>query len=154
MLKFTKLAGFFCVIILSLTTSYFWYKHSKNSSLDSKASTSAQLPQSSPAKIALALYLKQTGAKFYGTHWCGYCAKQKQLFGQEAVNQLNYVECDAQGQNPQPDLCQKATIKALPTWEIKGQQYPGLLSLEELAQLSGYQGYSTSAGETNHNFGN
>jgi thiol-disulfide isomerase/thioredoxin len=146
MLKFTKLAGVFSVIILSLTTAYFWYKHSQNSSLDSKTSNSSHLARSSAAQIALASHLKQTGATFYGTHWCHYCIKQKQLFGQEAIEQLNYIECDAQGKNPQPDLCQKANINALPTWEIKGKKYPGVLSLEELTQLSGYQGDS--------NFGN
>lgn len=146
MLKFTKLVGAFSVILLSLTTSCTSSKQSQDSSLGSKASNAAELPTSSAAKVALASHLKQTGAIFYGTHWCGYCTKQKQLFGQEAMLQINYIECDPKGQNPQPDLCQKANIQSLPTWEIKGQQYPGVLSLQELADVSSYQG--------DRNFGN
>lgn len=146
MLKFTKRAGVVSVILLILTTSCSSSKQSQDSSLGSKSSNATEVTASSPAKIALASHLKQTGAIFYGTYWCQYCTKQKQLFGQQAVDKLNYVECDPNGPNPQPDLCQKANINALPTWEIKGQQYPGVLSLQELAELSGYQG--------DRNFGN
>lgn len=140
MLKFTKLAGVFSVILLILTTSCSSSQQSQDSSLGSKASNAAELPTSSAATVALASHLKQTGVTFYGTHWCSYCTKQKQLFGQEAMLQINYIECDPKGQNPKPHLCQKANINSLPTWEIKGQQYPGVLSLQELADISGYQG--------------
>ena len=97
------------------------------------------------SKIALASHLKQIGAKFYGTYWCPYCNKQKELFGQQAATQINYIECDPRGQNPQPNLCRKARISSFPTWEINGQQYPGMRSLEELSELSRYPG--------NRNFG-
>lgn len=140
MLKLTKLAGVVSVILLSLTTSCSSSKQSQDNSLGSRASNAAELPPASTAKIALASHLQQTGAIFYGTYWCGYCNKQKQLFGQQAVEKLNYVECDPKGENAQADLCQKANINSLPTWEIKGQQYPGTISLQELADLSGYQG--------------
>jgi uncharacterized membrane protein/glutaredoxin len=96
--------------------------------------------KSSAAEIALADHLNQIGAKLYGTFWCPYCHKQKQLFGQEAVSRLNYIECDPQGQNPQVELCQSAGLQGYPTWEINGQLIPGLVSLEQLADLSGYQG--------------
>ena len=92
------------------------------------------------AKVALASYLKQIGARFYGTYWCPYCNQQKEMFGQQAATQINYIECDPQGKNPRLDLCQKAKISAFPTWEIYGRQYPGMQPLEELANLSGYQG--------------
>ncbi|MDP8962603.1 MAG: hypothetical protein M3O33_01195 [Cyanobacteriota bacterium] len=92
------------------------------------------------AKVALATHLKQIGAKFYGTYWCPYCNKQKELFSQQAVSQINYIECDPQGKNPRPDLCRKAKISAFPTWEINGRQYPGMQPLDQLANLSGYQG--------------
>lgn len=97
-------------------------------------------------KQALASYLKQVGAKFYGAFWCPYCTKQKEMFGEQAFRQINYIECDPRGNNPRPDLCRKASIKGFPTWEIKGKQYPGMRSLEELAELSGYKG--------DRNFGN
>lgn len=95
---------------------------------------------SSPANIALAKHLTEVGAKMYGAYWCGHCQDQKQLFGKEAVQELNYIECDPKGKNPQPNLCQSAKIKGYPTWEVNGQFYQGVQSLDQLAQLSGYSG--------------
>jgi hypothetical protein len=92
------------------------------------------------AEVGLARHLKRTKAKFYGAYWCPFCTKQKELFPKEALAYINYIECDAGGKNPRPDLCTKAKIKGFPTWEIKGRRYSGLLSLEELAELSGYKG--------------
>jgi thiol-disulfide isomerase/thioredoxin len=97
-------------------------------------------------KVALANHLKRINAKFYATFWCPYCNKQKEMFGEQAFRQINYIECDPRGNNPRPNLCQKAKIRGFPTWELNNQQYPGMLSLEELATLSGYQG--------DRNFGN
>lgn len=95
---------------------------------------------SGPAEIALAEHLNQIGAKMYGAFWCPHCHDQKQLFGQTAFSQITYIECDPQGANAQPQQCQQAGIQSYPTWEIKGQLYPGTQSLQELAQLSNYQG--------------
>ena len=92
------------------------------------------------AEVGLARHLKRIKAKFYGAYWCPYCTKQKELFPKEALGYINYIECDAGGKNPRPDLCLKAKVKGFPTWEIKGRRYSGLLSLEELAELSGYKG--------------
>jgi len=90
--------------------------------------------------MALARHLKQIGAKFYGAYWCPYCAKQKELFGKEAFSQIDYVECDPAGQNARTELCKAANIKGFPTWEINGKFYRGIQSLEDLADISGYQG--------------
>ncbi|NEN88790.1 MAG: hypothetical protein F6K48_07600 [Okeania sp. SIO3H1] len=95
---------------------------------------------STPAKIALAEHLTEVGAKMYGAYWCGHCKDQKQLFGQEAVSKLNYIECDPKGKNPQQSSCIAANITAYPTWKINGQSYEGTISLEDLAQYSGYKG--------------
>lgn len=95
---------------------------------------------SSAAEIALAQHLKQTGAKMYGAFTCPHCQNQKHLFGAEASKQLNYVECHPQGQNAQPQACQAAGIEGFPTWEINGQKYTGEKTLQELADLSNYQG--------------
>lgn len=95
---------------------------------------------SGEAEIALARHLTQIGAKEYVAWWCPHCHEQKQLFGQQAYAQINHIECAADGQNGRPDVCQAANVQSFPTWEIKGQLYPGVKSLEELAQLSGYQG--------------
>lgn len=95
---------------------------------------------SGAAEISLAQHLKQVGAKMYGVFWCGHCHKQKQMFGQAAWSQINYIECDPKGKNPRPDLCKAAKLKVAPTWEINGQFYKGEQSLEKLADFSNYQG--------------
>jgi glutaredoxin len=92
------------------------------------------------AEMALAEHLKQRGAKMYGAYWCPYCTRQKELFGAEAFRQITYIECDPRGQNPQPDLCRRAGVNGFPTWEINGQKYPGMRTLEQLADISGYKG--------------
>jgi uncharacterized membrane protein len=104
---------------------------------------------SSQAEIGLATYLKKIGAKMFGAYWCPHCHDQKELFGKEAFALINYVECAADGQNSQTDLClkiqpevQKQTGQAFgfPTWQINGKYYRGTQSLENLAKESGYTG--------------
>jgi glutaredoxin len=94
----------------------------------------------SPALMSLTRHLKKVNAKMYGAYWCPHCTRQKELFGASAIQYVNYIECDPQGKNAKPDLCKAANIKGYPTWEIKGKQYTGVQSLEELAKLSGYKG--------------
>jgi len=95
---------------------------------------------SGAAEIALAKHLTATGAKKYGAFWCPHCYEQKQLFGSEAFAEINYFECDPQGENPQREACLAAGIQSFPTWEIEGKFYPGTKTAEELAKLSNYQG--------------
>ncbi|MBR8831181.1 MAG: vitamin K epoxide reductase family protein [Chlorogloea purpurea SAG 13.99] len=99
---------------------------------------------SGPAEIALAKHLASKGIKEYGAFWCPHCYEQKQLFGKEAVAIIKeekvYVECDPQGNAPDPKACSAAGIKGFPTWIIAGAQHSGTQSLEKLAELSGYQG--------------
>lgn len=94
---------------------------------------------SGDAEIALAKHLTATGAKKYGAFWCPHCFEQKQLFGKEAFKEVNYFECDPQGENPQREACIAAGIQSFPTWEIDGKFYPGTKMLDELAKLSNYQ---------------
>lgn len=95
---------------------------------------------SNSAQVALAEHLTGSGAKMYGAYWCGHCKTQKDLFGAAAVKKMPYIECDPNGENPQPDLCEAAKVQSYPTWEIKGQSYSGVQKLETLAELSGYTG--------------
>ncbi|MEM7758314.1 MAG: vitamin K epoxide reductase family protein [Cyanobacteria bacterium P01_A01_bin.40] len=95
---------------------------------------------SGAAEMELAKYLTATGAKKYGAFWCPHCFEQKQLFGQVAFDEINYIECDPQGEDPQREACLAAGIQSFPTWEIDGKFYPGTKTLAELAELSGYQG--------------
>ncbi|MGL6345058.1 MAG: vitamin K epoxide reductase family protein, partial [Waterburya sp.] len=95
---------------------------------------------SGEAEIALAKHLTEIGAKKYGAFWCPHCYEQKELFGKEAFEEIDYIECDPQGENPQRDTCIAAKIQSFPTWEIDGKLYPGTKTLDELAKLSNYQG--------------
>ncbi|HEY9907754.1 MAG TPA: vitamin K epoxide reductase family protein [Thermosynechococcaceae cyanobacterium] len=96
--------------------------------------------ESGPAEIALAKHLTATGAKMYEAYWCPHCHDQKELFGQQASGSLNRVECAKDGRNSQTELCIAANVESFPTWELKGQKYPGTKKLQELADLSGYTG--------------
>lgn len=91
------------------------------------------------AKNDLAMHLTKSGAKMYGTFWCPYCERQRGLFGKFA-HKLTVIECDPNGQNAQPKLCSEAGVTSFPTWQINGKLYAGMMSLDELAQASGYSG--------------
>lgn len=95
---------------------------------------------SGPAEMALAQHLQEIGAKEYGAYWCPHCYEQKQMFGKEAKTLLNYVECDPEGANADPEACQAAGVKGYPSWEINGELHSGVRPLQELARLSGYEG--------------
>jgi glutaredoxin len=82
-------------------------------------------------------HLAATGSLMYGAYWCPHCADQKALF-QQAAELVPYVECAADGENAQPELCRQRGIEGYPTWEIGGQLYPGVKSLNELATMSGF----------------
>ena len=75
--------------------------------------------------------LTEKGIKMYGTDWCSYCQKQKDLFG-SSFNYIDFVDCDKDKQE-----CLSAGVRGYPTWKINGENYPGLQSLDKLAQLSG-----------------
>lgn len=83
--------------------------------------------------------LAEKGAKFYGSFRCGWCKRQKELFGQAEIF-LPYVECIDEKTQEMTLECQSAGITAFPTWEFpeKGK-IPGYKSLEQLAELSGCQ---------------
>lgn len=85
----------------------------------------------------LARHLTATGVKLYGAYWCPHCTDQKEMFG-KAAGQLPYIECDRRSPIGKPAVCAAAGIRAFPTWDIGGKRYEGVLSLEELARLTGY----------------
>ncbi len=140
MLKSMRLTAAISLILLTLTTACSVSKPSQDTSSASKSTELTAAAGQTSSEVALANHLKQSGAKMYGTFWCPYCNKQKELFGKQAFSQINYIECDPNGQNPRLDLCQKANVNSFPTWEINNQLYPGMQSLQDLAQISGYQG--------------
>ncbi|MBW4648025.1 MAG: vitamin K epoxide reductase family protein [Kastovskya adunca ATA6-11-RM4] len=95
---------------------------------------------SGEAELALARHLQESGVKMYGAYWCPHCFEQKQLFGKEAAKIFPYNECAPDGTNPQTEACAQANVKVFPTWDISGEVVTGTQSLEQLADLSNYQG--------------
>lgn len=95
-------------------------------------------------QAALAQHLRESGAVMYGAHWCSHCAEQKKLFG-PAANEVPYVECDPKSLNGRPELCEKAGVKAFPTWVIGVERREGVQSLADLAALSKFPGAAKPA---------
>jgi len=87
-------------------------------------------------KLSLAQCLTETGAKLYTVYWCPHCEAQIKDFG-EYASQLDVVECDPEGENPQVEACQEQRVTTFPTWIINGKKYEGTQSLEKLAEYSG-----------------
>ncbi|MBI2866979.1 MAG: vitamin K epoxide reductase family protein [Chloroflexi bacterium] len=88
-------------------------------------------------RVALAKHLTESGAVMYGAYWCPHCADQKSMFG-DAIRYVTYVECDPRGEKPNPALCNQKGVYLYPTWEVGGRMYTGVMSLEQLALLTGY----------------
>jgi len=91
---------------------------------------------STAEQLALVEHLRRQGVVFYGAWWCPACFKQKNLFGQQAGNQLPYVECEKTDEQRQ--RCEQAGIAAYPTWVLGSQRLEGVQSLEKLSQWSGF----------------
>jgi glutaredoxin len=84
--------------------------------------------------------LAKTDAKFYGASWCPHCTQQKTIFGSSA-SRLPYIECSPAGRKgPEATVCKKLNIRTYPTWIINGQRREGILTAEDLAQYSGFEG--------------
>jgi len=98
-------------------------------------------PASGPEKPylkGLAVHLKESGARFYGAYWCPTCQKQKDLF-EASVERLPYVECTPNGRRGVRNFdCVANQVESYPTWVIGGQRYTGVMSVAQLAALSGY----------------
>lgn len=112
--------------------------------IDANAEENPTLPVSETAEesaeVQFARYLTDSGVQMFGAYWCPHCQHQRERFGKDAFESIDYVECDPRGENSHAQLCQDEEIRGYPTWKINGQLYPGDRTLEELADLSGYWG--------------
>jgi hypothetical protein len=82
--------------------------------------------------------LTDRGAKLYSAHWCGYCRRQAELFGQAAFMRLRHVECEPTGTRGRIPECAEARITSYPTWVFgDGTRQEGYMTLEELSAASG-----------------
>ena len=95
--------------------------------------------ESTNETIKFAKYLKESGVIKYSAYWCPNCLYQSELFGKQAYKELNVVQCANDGKNSQTQLCIDKKIKGFPSWEINGKIILGVLTLEELSTLTGYE---------------
>ncbi|MDD4251280.1 MAG: thioredoxin domain-containing protein [Candidatus ainarchaeum sp.] len=75
--------------------------------------------------------LTKKGVVMFGTSWCSYCNKQKELF-ETSFKYVDFVDCDND-----KSACVNNGVKGYPTWKINGENYSGLQQLNIIAQLSG-----------------
>jgi hypothetical protein len=79
--------------------------------------------------------INNSGAKYYGAHWCPYCRKQNRLFGND-FKYVPYVACSQRGSRQQLDRC--SHISGYPTWVFaNGKKRSSVLSFEELTKYTG-----------------
>ncbi|MBO8232004.1 hypothetical protein CU311_04920 [Prochlorococcus marinus str. MU1402] len=95
--------------------------------------------ESTEESIELAKYLNKNGVVKYSAYWCPNCLNQSELFGKQAYNELNVVECARDGINSKTQICIDKKIQGFPTWEINGKLILGVLSLKELSKLTGFK---------------
>jgi len=99
-----------------------------------------------PHLKALAMHLHDSGARFYGTYWCPSCQKQKALF-EASASRLPYVECTPDGRRGALNFaCVANNVKEYPTWIINGSRHTGVISVDELARVSGFRSLPYAAG--------
>ncbi len=86
-----------------------------------------------PQTEKLAQDLTDAGWIMYGKSACGWCVRQKDLFG-GAFAKINYVECSADGMK---EVCAVAGVTGTPTRINKktGQKIEGFRSLDYLKGL-------------------
>ena len=101
----------------------------------------------------LASCISDSGAIFYGAHWCPVCREQKEHFDGYSYL-LPYVECyDGPKDDGINAECTKADIKSFPTWVLPngsvetGAQTPEALAVATGCPLKGGSGGSTRRGE-------
>ncbi|MFB2921481.1 hypothetical protein [Aerosakkonema funiforme] len=101
-------------------------------------SISVVQPAVAQTMASLARHFRQTGVKMYGASWCPFTQRQKAILG-EALRNIQYIECYPAGRGGALNSqCLGRGIQGYPTWEIAGRRYRGLLSLQQVAELSGY----------------
>lgn len=93
-----------------------------------------------PSLAEFVAYLSDKAVMF-GTDWCGYCKKQKELFG-DAFSGVNYYDCTLNGidDDEKKATMEEIGVKAFPTWLINGELHRGMKTIAELTALSGYTG--------------
>lgn len=98
--------------------------------------------RSTDQAVEFSNYLRDSKATMYGAFWCPHCQRQREMFGREAWNNVNYVECSPQGEGALVGQCTRNGIESFPTWKFQGgrSEVSGEMPLEQLARAAGYPG--------------
>jgi glutaredoxin-related protein len=99
--------------------------------------------KSTDQAVELAKRMQEKGVSMYGTYWCPHCSRQKELFGQEAWDYINYVECASKGYGFK-GICKN--VDGYPTFKDKKGKinFSGERSLADLATQVGFTSFDPS----------
>lgn len=86
----------------------------------------------------LSKFLSDNGMVLYGSDQSAETKQQKYLFG-NAVNSIDYVNCDVAANSSNPDECVGQNITIYPTWVYKEVKFEGIQSLSELAKITDFE---------------
>src|SRR3989344_2200823 len=94
---------------------------------------------------ALAQCLTEKGVVMYGSFTCANCARQRRILG-NAFEYIKEIECNPEGENPEPQRCVNKKITHTPTWIQEDENQGELLRADygyrtpkELAEIFGCQ---------------
>ena len=87
----------------------------------------------------MAKYFKNNDVVKYSAYWYPNCLNLSELFGKQAYKELNLLQCARDGKNSKTQLCVDKKNRGFPSWEINGNIIIGILTLEELSDLTAYQ---------------
>jgi len=84
----------------------------------------------------------------YGANWCGWTKKLIEALGGFDVAKPVYIEC-----TEEKELCTEEGITGYPTIFIKGEEYQGARTLEDIAAATGCEAPSGAGSVSGENLG-
>lgn len=112
--------------------------------------------ESTRQAVELAKRIHSKGIVMLGTYWCPHTTRQKELFGKEAWELVDYIECSPQGYKADPSFCASAKVQGYPSWIVpedkdddKKRTLGGERSLGELAALVDLKSFRSELEESN-----
>jgi hypothetical protein len=101
--------------------------------------------QEDPYKKGLAEHLVAAEAALYCAGWAPHCQQQMEMFGHSAAR-VPYVDCSPDGPNaPSAPGCIGKEVTRYPTWIFRTERHVGILTMDELAQRTGYPAQSAQS---------
>jgi hypothetical protein len=124
------------------TVSAIWFMNSKDIKtynqvalgIDEEGLTKGVSTADPEYILKLAQSLKASGFVLYGSDSNIKTKKQKDVFDQ-AILEIDYVECDPQIKSANPAECAAREIKVYPTWISGDKKFEGYKSLTEIEKM-------------------